>query len=204
MQKYFFSFFLLCNSFHLQAQYDRTEADSPRFFVGSSLFVLYNLIPDDNAPDFAQLNFGYRLDSKNTVSIEIKTWKYAWPLGIPYGPDKEAPATKFPGIVREFGAAAAYQHFWWKGLYTGVHVMAARQIFLNEAGNKISNGFQIFNTYRAGYHLKIFRNRFFIEPSLAVTHRPYHSKMPTDFKQQDDRWSKFFIGEPGLHFGFNF
>ncbi|WP_162419223.1 hypothetical protein [Cyclobacterium roseum] len=43
-----------------------------------------------------------------------------------------------------------------------------------------------------------------IEPSLAITHRPYHTKMPDGFRQQDDQWSKFLFGEPGLHVGFNF
>jgi len=62
----------------------------------------------------------------------------------------------------------------------------------------------LFNTYRLGYHFKLFNNRFFIEPSLAITHRPYQSDMPESFRQLNDKWSKFFIGEPGLHFGYNF
>ena len=157
-----------------------------------------------NSPDFVQLNLGYRLTRKDIVSLEVKTWKYAWPLGIPYGQSFEAPEEKFPGFVREYGFALAYQHFWWKGLYTGVHAMSAWQSFVNEEGNKVDKGFQIFNTYRVGYHFKLSKDRFFIQPSIAVTHRPYHTEMPDSFKQIDDRWSKLFFGEPGLHFGFNF
>jgi hypothetical protein len=82
--------------------------------------------------------------------------------------------------------------------------MNAWQTFADDSGNKVDNGFQIFNTYRVGYHFKLFNDRFFIEPSIAITQRPYHTKMPDSFKQVDDRWSKFFIGEPGLHFGSNF
>lgn len=82
--------------------------------------------------------------------------------------------------------------------------MNARQIFVNENDKKIDNGFQIFNTYRIGYHIKLFKDRFFIQPSFAVTHRPYHTQMPDSFKQLDDKWPKYFIGEPGLHFGYNF
>ncbi|WP_321540167.1 hypothetical protein [Flavobacterium piscinae] len=82
--------------------------------------------------------------------------------------------------------------------------MSAWQNFIDENDRKLDKGFQIFNTYRIGYQIKLFKNKFFIEPSIAVTHRPYHTKMPESFKQLDDKWSKFFWGEPGLHFGFNF
>ncbi len=188
----------------LRAQYTKQDTTHSKFFIGSTLFVLANLIPDDNAPEFAQLNLGYRLSPKDAISLELKTWTYRWSLGIPYGPLKEAPEEKFPGSIKEYGAAVAYQHFWWKGLYTGVHAMSAWQTFRNEEGEKIDNGFQIFNTYRAGYHFKLFKGRFFIEPSIAVTHRPYHTEMPASFKEFDDKWSKLFFGEPGFHFGFNF
>lgn len=187
----------------LNAQFAKTDSAYKKHFIGSSLFMLGNL-DSKNRPDFVQLNFGYRLTGKDVVSIELKTWKYAWPLGIPYGEAFEAPAEKFPGYIREYGFALAYQHYWWKGLYTGAHAMSAFQSFVDEAGIKLDKGFQIFNTYRMGYHFKLFNDRLFIEPSLAITHRLYHTEMPEAFKQQDDKWSKFFVGEPGLHFGINF
>ena len=174
-----------------------------KYFVGSSLFVLGNLIPQ-NRPDFVQLNVGYRVTPKNIVSVEVKTWKYAWSLGIPYGKSFEAPEEKFPGYIREYGVALAYQRFWWQGLYTAIHVMNARQTYVNEGGQKIGNGYQIFNTYRLGYQCRLLKNKFFIEPSVAVTHRPIQSKMPESFARLNDKWPNYFIGEPGLHFGFNF
>lgn len=82
--------------------------------------------------------------------------------------------------------------------------MHAWQSFFDEEKNKIDKGIQIFNTYRLGYHFKILKERFFIEPSIAITQRAYHSDMPEGFKELDDKWSKYFYGEPGLHFGFNF
>lgn len=206
MQKIFLTigfFLMLANSQQLKAQYAKQDTTYRKCFVGSTFFMLANLIPDDNAPDFVQLNLGYRLSPKDAVSLELKTWKYAWSLGIPYGKSYEAPEEKFPGYIREYGFALGYQRFWWKGLYTSVHVMNAWQSFVRNNGNKINNGFQIFNTYRVGYHFKFFKDIFFIEPSIAVTHRPFHTDMPESFKRLDDKWSKFFIGEPGLHFGFN-
>ncbi|AFL82578.1 hypothetical protein Aeqsu_3143 [Aequorivita sublithincola DSM 14238] len=193
----------LANSFQLKAQYAKEDTIYKNCFVGSTLFMLGNL-DSKNRPDFIQLNLGYRITGKDVISLELKTWKYAWPLGIPYGKSFEATEEQFPGYIREYGFALAYQRFWWKGLYTGIHVMNAWQTFVDNDGNKIDNGFQIFNTYRVGYHFKLFKDRFFIEPSLGITHRPYHTEMPEDFKQLDDKWSRFFVGEPGLHFGFNF
>lgn len=194
---------LMTNCLNVSAQYTIQDSTSKRNFIGSTFFVLGNFA-QTNKPDFAQLNFGYRLTEKDVVSLELKTWKYSWSLGIPYGDSYEAAEEKFPGYIREYGFAIAYQRFLWKGLYAGVHVMNAWQSFVDEDNQKIDNGFQIFNTYRLGYHIKLFKNRLFIEPSIAVTHRLYHTKMPEKFKQLDDKNSKFFFGEPGLHFGFNF
>jgi hypothetical protein len=82
--------------------------------------------------------------------------------------------------------------------------MPTLQKFVNREGAKIDNGFQIFNTYRVGYHIKLFKDCFFFQPSFAMTHRAYHSTLPNGFKQLDDKWSKFVFPEPGLHFGYNF
>ncbi|MFT4741853.1 MAG: hypothetical protein ACJAT1_002463 [Marivirga sp.] len=187
----------------LKAQYAKQDGTFKKCFVGSTFTMLGNFAAN-NKPDFVQLNLAYRLTGKDVVSLELKTWKYAWSLGIPLGDLWEAPEEKFPGYIREYGFAFVYQRYLWKGLYAGVHLMNAWQSYVDESGKKIDDGFQIFNTYRVGYHIKLFNDRFFIEPSLAITHRPYHTKMPDSFKQLDDKWSKFFFGEPGLHFGFNF
>jgi hypothetical protein len=195
---------MMTGPLHVQAQYAKQDSTYKKYFVGGSLFMLMNFIPDNNPPDFVQLNFGYRITGKDVISLELKTWKYGWPIGIPWGKSFEAEGEGFPGYIREYGFAFAYQHFIWKGLYAGVHVMSAWQSFVDNNAKKIGNGFQIFNTYRVGYHFKLFKDRFFIQPSIAVTHRPYHTRMPESFKQVDDRWSKFFFGEPGLHFGYNF
>lgn len=194
---------MMTSSFKVSGQYSKQDSTYKKCFVGSTLFMLGNLAPK-NKPDFVQLNIGYRITGSDVISLELKTWKYAWSLGIPYGKSFEAPEEKFPGYIREYGFAVAYQRFWWKGLYTGIHVMNAWQTFVDDEGKKIDNGFQVFNTYRAGYHFKLFKDRFFIEPSIGVTHRPYHTEMAKAFKILDDKYSTFFFGEPGLHVGFNF
>ena len=125
----------LANSFQLKAQYAKEDTTYKKCFVGSTLFMLGNLA-SKNSPDFIQLNLGYRITGKDVISLELKTWKYAWSLGIPWGKSFEAAEEKFPGYIREYGFALAYQRFWWKGLYTGIHVMNAWQTFVDNDGNK--------------------------------------------------------------------
>jgi len=195
---------VLKSSLQVNAQYAKTDSTYKRWFVGSSLFLLGNLATT-NRPNFAQLNLGYRITGKDVISLELITWKYAWPLGINPFLNKSygKPEEKFPGYIRDYGIALAYQRFFWKGLYVAVHVMPMWQTFVNDNGNKVNNGFLIFNSYRVGYHIKLFKDRFFIEPSLGIAGRPYHTEMPDGFKQKDDKWSKY-TPEPGLHFGYNF
>jgi hypothetical protein len=191
-------------SSQLMAQYAKGDSTYKKWFVGSTFAMLGNF-SKTNKPEFVQLNLGYRLGPKDVISVEAKTWKYAWSLGIPpFSESFEAPEEEFPGYIREVGIAVAYQHYWYKGLYTAIHVMNAKQSFFDENGSKIKNGFQIFNTYRVGYHVKLFKDRFFIEPSIAVTHRPFSTEMPASFAAFNDKWPNYLIGEPGLHFGFNF
>ena len=55
-----------------------------------------------------------------------------------------------------------------KGLYAELNVMPSLQDFVNDKGKKIDNGFQIFNTYRVGHHIKLFKDRFFINHLLQL------------------------------------
>jgi hypothetical protein len=195
---------LMASTLQVKAQYAKQDSTYKKYFIGSTLFMLANFIPDNNKPEMVYLNFGYRITGRDVVLFELKTWKYGWPIGIPFGKSYEAEGEGFPGYIREYGFSLAYQRFLWNGLFAQVDVMPAWQTFVNDNGNKIDNGFQIFNTYSIGYHVKLFKDRFFIQPSIAITHRPYQSKMPESFKQVDDRWPRVFYGQPGLHFGFNF
>lgn len=195
---------MLVSSLQVNAQYADADSNYSRWFVGSTMFLLGNLAAT-NRPDFVQLNFGYRITGKDVITLEPKTWKYAWPNGIHpfFNKSYGKPEEEFPGYIREYGFSVAYQRFLWNGLYAEFNIMPAWQTFVNVDGKKIGNGFQLFNTYRVGYHIKLFKDRFFIQPSVAITHRAYHTKLPDGFKQKDDKWSKFIFGEPGLHFGFN-
>ncbi len=194
----------MASTLHVKAQYTRQDSTYKRWFVGSTIFMLGNL-DKVNPPGFAQLNLGYRITGKDVISLEVITWKHAWPLGINpfYNKAYGTPEEKYPGYIREYGFGLAYQRYFWKGLYAAVHVMPMWQTYKNKNGDKVGNGFIIFNTYRVGYHIKLFKDKFFIEPSLGIAGRPYYTEMPDGFKQKDDKWPKW-TPEPGLHFGYNF
>jgi len=195
-----FSLFLSSAVF---AQSESPVPEDKKYFIGSTLFVPYALTQTP-APHYYQLNFGYRLDTKNTISVEAITWKYQGPLGRPYGDDYENEESNFPGEVQAFGVGMTYQRFFWRGLYGQVHATAFKQNFMDPENSKIQSGFQLFNSFRVGYHFEFFNNRIFIEPSVCMTWWPVNTNLPEDFQTEEDKWNNFFLGEPGIHFGFNF
>lgn len=191
----------------LQANAQSVKKDSTyrKWFVGSTLLMLGNFIPDDpNPPQFAQLNLGYRITPKNVVSVEFKRSIYKWPLGIPWGSSFDAPGLDYPGHARILAPTVAYQHFWWKGVYTSVHALNAFEKYFDEDNKKIGNGYTLYLTFRLGYQLKFFNNRFFFEPSLGLTYWPVRTNVPEPFKKVEKKWPNYFPFEPGLHFGYNF
>jgi hypothetical protein len=173
-----------------------------KWYVGSSAFMLGNFAPDP--PSFYQLNFGYRVTPKDVVSLEAITWKNNAPIGIPYGSSFGEDSEKYPGSIREYGIGVVYQRFLWKGLYTSLQALPLRTIYLDVNDNNIQKGLKLFSTFRMGYHIPLFKNRFFVEPSIAFTYWPVNTNVPQDFKVKDDKWNNYFLFEPGLHFGAKF
>jgi hypothetical protein len=69
----------------------------------------------------------------------------------------------------------------WKGLYTAVHAMNSSQKYYDSINNKIQKGYQLFMTYRVGYHIQFFSDHFFIQPGTALTHRSIETNQPQRF-----------------------
>lgn len=197
---------LLLTSYQkVKAQDAKQDSAYKKWFVGSTFLLLGNFIPDDpNPPKFIQLNVGYRITPKDVVSFEFKKSIYTWPLGIPWGPSFDAPGLNYPGHARILAPTLAYQRFWWKGVYTSVHALNAFEKYMDEGNKKIGNGYTLYLTFRLGYQLKIFKNRFFFEPSLGLTYWPVRTNVPESFKSVENKWPNYFPFEPGFHFGFNF
>lgn len=187
----------------VSAQNDKQGGTYKRWFIGSSFLMLGNF-DKVNSPEYVQLNVGYRITSSDAVSFELKRSIYAWPLGIPWGKSFDAPGENYPGHARILAPTFAYQHFWWKGVYTAVHALNAFEKYKDQADKKIGNGYTLYLTYRVGYQLNFFNNRFFFEPSIGLTHWPIRNGVPASFEVIENKWPKYFGWEPGLHFGYNF
>ena len=89
---------------YLQANAQHAEQDGAykKYFIGIMLLMLGNFIPDyPNPPDFVQLNLGYRITPVDVVFLELKSSRFGWPLGIPWGPSFDAPGENYPGYVRQ-------------------------------------------------------------------------------------------------------
>ncbi|HRK05068.1 MAG TPA: hypothetical protein PLW14_08225 [Chlorobiota bacterium] len=183
------------------------DSTHKQWFIGSTFLMLGNFIPDDpNRPDFIQLNVGYRITPKDAVFLELKTSKFNWPLGMPWSEivDEDRAQYNFPGYVRQYILGVAYNRFWWKGLFTGIHAMNAFQTYRDENAKAMNHAYTLFMTYRLGYQLQLFDNLFFFEPSIGFTHWPIKTNTPQVFLEKEKLWPGYFAWEPGLHFGFNF
>ena len=118
----------------VSAQIEKQDLNR-RHFIGSSLFVLGNFLPE--SPSFYQLNYGYQLTRKDVIIVEAITWTYPEPLGIPYGSSGES----YPGKIRAYGIGVGYQRFHWKKLYSTVQATPFLQYFLDSENEIIQKGF---------------------------------------------------------------
>jgi len=195
---------MMANNLQVTAQDAKPDSTNKKWFIGSSLLMLGNLIPNDqNPPEYVQLNVGYRITTKDVFSFEFKRSIYSWPIGIPFGPSFDAPGLNYPGHARILAPTVGYQRFWWKGVYTSVHALNAFEKYMDENKKKIGNGYTLYLNFHLGYQFKFFKNRFFFEPAIGCSYWPVRTKVPESFKLVEKKWPNYFI-QPGLHFGFNF
>ena len=195
---------MMAKNLQVKAQDAKQDSTYKKWFIGSSLLMLGNLIPNDqNPPEYVQLNDGYRITPKDVVSFEFKRSIYSWPIGIPFGPSFDAPGLNYPGHVRILAPTVGYQRFWWKGVYTSLHALNAFEKYMDKNKKKIGNGYTLYLNFHLGYQFKFFKNRFFFEPAIGCSYWPVRTKIPESFKLVEKKWPNYFI-QPGLHFGFNF
>ena len=195
---------VLSSSLQVNAQDAQQDSTYKRWFIGSSLLMLGNLIPDDpNPPEYVQLNVGYRITPQDVVSIRFKRSIYTWPIGIPFGPSFDAPGLNYPGHARILAPTLGYQRFWWKGVYTSVYALNAFEKYMDENEKKIGIGYTLYLDFYLGYNFMFLKNRFFFEPAIGISYWPLRTNVPESFKTVEQKWPKYFI-QPGLDFGFNF
>lgn len=193
-----FVFILLINLSQVSAAVKKGE-----FIFGTSGFMLVNLSDEvDEPPNFSQLNLGYQLTEKDVLSLEFITWRYYRPLGISHS-ELSNPDEAYPGYIQGSGVGIAYQRFLAGRFYTALHATWLNQRINNLETNVIRKGTQLFMAFRLGYRFQFLSGRFFIEPSMAVTHWPVNTGLPPEFEKLEEKWPKYQI-EPGMHLGFLF
>lgn len=190
---------VLLGSLQVNAQ---KENAGKKWFVGSTLLLLGNL-DDTNNPEYIQLNAGYRITPKDVVQFRFKRSIYAWPLGIPFGPDFDAPGLNYPGHARILAPQLGYQRFWWKGVYTSLYVLNAFEKYVDVNKKKIGNGFTMYTDFYLGYQFTFFKDRFFFEPAIGISFWPIRTGLPETFRAVEEKWNNYFI-QPGLDFGYKF
>ena len=183
--------------------FGRPPSENRDFYIGSSMFMLANLVPMENPPKFYQLNAGIIFTPVDRLSVEAISWRYYHPLGIPYGGPKEAPEEAYPGHIRERGVGLAYQRFLSGGFYTSLAVIPFRREFYDTQGKKIVEGSYKYMILRFGYKISFF-NRLFMEPSIAFNRWWSQTNTPAEFEAKDRKWPNYFLFEPGLHVGIEF
>ena len=149
------------------------------------------------------------LDNKNIIGVKFATWRLFQPMGITWWDgvvDKIESGTEYyDGYLRETGIGITYQRMLWKGLFVAVEVLPQIQTYTDLDGNKIKNGFKVYNSLHLGYHISIGKKkRFFIEPQVHCNQWMFDNNSPEGFKEMDDTYGNVFLFEPNIYLGVNF
>jgi len=156
-----------------------------------------------------ELHIKRNLDDKNIVGVKFATWRLFQPMGILWWEgllDKiDSGSDYYDGYLRETGIGISYQRMLWKELFASVEVLPQIQTYTDLDGNKIKNGFKVYNSYHLGYHITIGKKkRFFIEPQVHINQWFFDNNSPEGFKELDDKYGNIFLFEPNLYLGFKF
>jgi hypothetical protein len=172
-----------------------------RHAVGTSLFMFANFLPEPESPDFVFLEYGYAFTADDIVLLQVLTWKYGEPLGFPLEGRMD-----YPGIVRSVGGGLAYQRFVWGNFYLKGEATNFFVRYLDEERRLIQSGYQLYVQLRPGYHwaFQLLETHFYLEPSVSFIAWPINTNRPRAFARAEDRYTPFFLFEPGLNFGVEF
>ncbi len=192
---------------------DKETEVAHKYRVSLPYFIITDRIGGDwndrQSTQMVEFHIKRNLDNKNIIGLKFATWRLFQPMGIQYWDgllDKLKTESEFyPGHVRESGIGVSYQRMLWKGLFATVEVLPQFQTYLDLNGNKIGNGFKLYNSYHLGYHISIGKKkRFFIEPQIHCQHWMFDNNAPDGFKVLDDKWRNYFLFEPNIYIGMNF
>jgi len=156
-----------------------------------------------------ELHVKRNLDDKSIIGVKFATWRLFQPMGITWWDgvvDKIESGTEYyDGYLRETGIGISYQHMFWKGLFASIEVLPQIQTYTDLDGEKIKNGFKLYNSVHLGYHFTVGKKkRFFIEPQVHINQWMFDNNSPEGFKEFDDKYGNFFFFEPNIYLGWKF
>jgi hypothetical protein len=180
-----------------------TERDY-KFSVSTPYFTFINFGP--KSISMYEFHFGYKITPKDKIEIKAATWRLFEPMGIPlWDPLLQKESEWYPGRIRESGIGITYQRFLWKGLFTAIEILPLKKTYLDENKKKIDNGFKFYTSYHLGYHIRLLKNRLFLEPQIHCNYWPVDTKGPQGFEEKEQKWNKnYFLFEPNIYIGVNF
>lgn len=216
MNRLFILIFTLCTlGVFAQSNQEKSEENNVihKYRVSLPLIILPQLVEkgwnDRTNTQHIELHIKRNLDDQNIIGVKFASWRLFQPMGIQWWDgllDKiESESEFYPGHVRETGLGVSYQRMLWKGLFATVEVLPLHKTYLDMGGNKIGNGFKLYNSLHLGYHIALGKKkRFFLEPQVHSQFWVFDTNTPSEFKALDDKWKSHFLFEPNIYFGINF
>ena len=176
-----------------------------KFSVSTTYLTFANFGEEETNTHHYEFHFGYKLNSKDIIGIKVATWKLFAPMGIPImDAINQEENTFFPGRLKEWGVGVTYQRMLWKGLFATIEVLPLYKTYLDENDKEIGDGFKLYTSYHIGYHMRLFKSRFYIEPQIHCNYWPIDTKAPQSFQEEEDKWNNYVLFEPNLYIGIKF
>lgn len=177
------------------------------YFVPEGLII--DSWNDRTSTQHLEFHIKRNLDNKNIVGLKLASWRLFQPMGITWWDgllDKiETESEYYPGHVRATGIGITYQRMLCKGLFAAVEVLPQFQTYTDIDGEKIGNGFKLYNSVHLGYHIAFGKKKhFFIEPQVNCMLWTSDKNAPDEFKKLDEKWRNHFLFEPQIYLGWNF
>ena len=178
---------------------DENPRDHSRGYIGTSLFILTSLIPDDNT-FFYEIDYGHRLNEKSDLLIGLDVYQYTTPMSSPW-----TDTTTYDGYVLSYGIIVGYQRYVWKKLYLLPMANLLKLDYFDEDRSKVGSGMMLLCTGRVGYHIdfKTFGQPFYLEPGCEYNFWPINTNVPADFKTLDDKYGNS-VFSPAINIGWMF
>lgn len=176
-----------------------------KFSVSTPYLSFINFGEEKTNTHHYEFHAGYQVTPKDQIGIKLATWKLFAPMGMPIKEQLKFDESNFyPGRLRESGIGVTYQRMIWKGLFATVEILPQLKTYFDENDKKTGNGFKLYTSYHLGYHIPLFKNRFYLEPQFHCNYWPVDTNTPQSFKEMDDKWNNYILFEPNLYFGFKF